>query len=361
MNENVEDDAEIAQVLSISAFQSLEDWSTKKPTSMSCFIHLCRLRIIESNIQQSIYRVDDSFDTSSELEVDRYIEQLEYWRAAMPRHDLCSIKPHNFDLEVTMTDYDTHVRPFLCCQRIHNNVCESQMVYYYKCMRFLLHPHLLSASASPHFVEKCAEACGGVCQTYKRLHQRVSVGFSLMALHSVFVAGLTLIYCTWLSPKIVFGMKSSNDLNACSIVLYIITERWPTAKKYRDVFENLKQTVLESIEENGFEERKAVGSLDPILQTTFASMETREEGGLEVEAMIAEMTGAMPRQKVDMANDLGGGAESLGFLSAIDASTIDFSNTDLGLGIGLSPDAFSNEWMLELDSGKSILDSAPFY
>jgi hypothetical protein len=367
MNEDIEDDAEIAQASSISTFQSLEDWSVKKPTSMSCFIHLCRLRIIESNIQQSIYRVDNFFDTSSELEVERYLEQLELWRATMPRHNQCPTKPHNFDLEVSMNDYDTNVRPFLCCQRIHNSVCESQMVYYYKCMRFLLHPRLLSAPANPRFVEKCAEACGGVCQTYKRLHQRVSVGFSLMALHSVFVAGLTLIYCTWLSPRTVFGMKSSNDLNACSIVLYIITERWPTAKKYRDVFENLKQTVLESIEENGYEERKAVKSLDPSLQTTLATIETREEGGLEVEAMIAEMTGAIPRQDGNTVGDLPSAeAESLSFISAMNASAMEFSNADLGLGFGLSPDAFSNQWMLELDAGRGIegyedvADNAPF-
>jgi len=328
---------------------------------MSCFIHLCRLRIIESNIQQSIYRVDNFFDTSSELEIDRYLEQLEHWRATMPRHDRCPTRPHNFDLEVSMNDYDVHVRPFLCCQRIHHGVCESQMVYYYKCMRFLLHPRLLSAPATPRFVEKCAEACGGVCQTYKRLHQRVSVGFSLMALHSVFVAGLTLIYCTWLSPRTVFGMKSSNDLNACSIVLYIITERWPTAKKYRDVFENLKQTVLESIEENGYEERKAVKSLDASLQTTLATLETRDEGGIEVEAMIAEMTGTMPLQNETMTNDiLSVEGPSLGFLSGIDASAMSFSNTDLDLDIGLSPDAFSNEWMLELNAGKDVLSSAPF-
>lgn len=188
-----------------------------------------------------------------------------------------------------------------------------------------------------------------------------------MALHSVFVTGLTLIYCTWLSPKQVFGLKSSNDLNACSIVLYIITERWPTARKYRDVFENLKQTVLESIEENGYEERKAIRVLDPSLHTTIASMETRGDGGLEVEAMIAEMTGAISRPTGgSVENFASTDAESLNFLSAMNASSMDFSNADLGLGIGLRPDAFSNQWMLELDTGKGIaayrdtIDNTPF-
>jgi hypothetical protein len=323
---------------------------------MSCFIHLCRLRIIESNIQQSIYRVDDPASIS-ESEVDRYIEQLERWRSAMPRHDTCATPPQNSDLEITLDDYDTHVRPHLCCQRLHNNVCESQMVYYHKCMRFLLHPHLLSSSANPRFLAKCVEACGGVCQTYKRLHQRVSVGFSLMALHSVFLAGLTLIYCTWLSPKTVFGMKTSNDMNACSIVLYIITERWPAAKKYRDVFENVKQTVLESIEDNSYEERKAIGSLGPTLQSTLKTWGKGEEGQLDFDAMIADMAGGDIGSTQELTADAPRSeTEPLSFVSAMQASAMHFSNAELGLGTGLSPDAFSNQWMLELNTATEYRD-----
>ncbi|ORY10174.1 hypothetical protein BCR34DRAFT_588779 [Clohesyomyces aquaticus] len=242
INEDVEDLAAMDRVSSVSEAMERQSPSNQQPTSMSCCIHLCRLRIIESNIQQSIYRVDGP-SGAAESEVDHYIEQLEQWRAMMPRHDNCTPKPHNLDLEVSVDGYDYYVRPHFCCQRLHNNVCESQMVYYYKCMRFLLRPHLLSSSANPRFLAKCVQACGGVFQTYKRLHHRVSVRFSLMALHSVFLAGLTPIYCTWISPKDIFGTKTSNDMNACSIVLYIITERWPAAKKYRDVFESVKQTV----------------------------------------------------------------------------------------------------------------------
>lgn len=67
-----------------------------------------------------------------------------------------------------------------------------QMVYYYKCLRFLLHPLLSVPETNINLIKKCAEACGGVCETYKKLHQNISVGFSLMALHSVFLAGRSL-------------------------------------------------------------------------------------------------------------------------------------------------------------------------
>jgi hypothetical protein len=283
----MEDAAVLSQALEASKTASM---ASTGPTSMSCFIHLCRLRIIESNIQQSIYRVDSPSSSSTE-EVERFVEQLEAWRANMPRHDHCVQKPTNFDLQTTIDGYDYYVRPYLCCQRIHNNVCESQMVYYYKCMRFLLHPHLSVQPTNPQFLAKCVEACGGVCETYKRLHQKISVGFSLMALHSVFLAGLTLLYCTWLAPKEVFSIGTSNSMNACSIVLYIIAERWPSAKKYRDVFEEVKQTVMDAIQQSEFKPRRPIKRLRPSLRTTLNTMEKGEEGQTEIEAMVADMAG----------------------------------------------------------------------
>lgn len=163
-----------------------------------------------------------------------------------------------------------------------------QMVYYYKCLRFLFHPILSAQQTHLRFVKKCAEACGGVCQTYKKLHQSIQVGFSLMALHSVFLAGLTLVYCTWLHPQDVFSITTSNDMNACSIVLYIITERWPGAKKYRDTYEAIKQSVLESVEESKYEPRKAIKRPHPDL---LPNLDRNEEGSLEVSRMVADMVG----------------------------------------------------------------------
>jgi hypothetical protein len=346
----MEDQATIASRLSSSDTRTmLSQTGLKQPTSMSCFIHICRLRIIESNIQQSIYRVDDP-SSISEAEVDQYIERLEHWRASMPRHDDCILKPHGSDLDVSLDDYDAQVRPHLCCQRIYNGVCESQTVYYYKCMRFLLHPQLLSSSTNAQFLAKCVEACGGVCQTYKRLHQRVSVGFSLMALHSVFLAGLTLIYCTWLSPKTLFGIKISNDMNACSIVLYIITERWPAAKCYRDIYENMKQIVLDSIEENGYEDRKAISHLKSNLQTSMGSWPGGQDAPPDFEAIIADMAG-------ESCWTGSGGAEASGQFDAemgYGTGMIPFPEIQMELGTGLSPDAFSNQWMLNMDRQRDV-------
>jgi hypothetical protein len=255
-------------------------------TSLSVFIHICRLRRIESQIQHCIYRVDRS-GGASEAEVEDFIQQLEDWKGDIPQ----DARQHSGERPSTSTD-----------RRVIDGY-GYYMVYYYKCLRFLLHPSLSASKPNLRFIQKCAEACGGVCQTYKKLHQNIAVGFSLMALHSVFLAGtyswsmpiriliskgLTLVYCTWLSPQEVFSITTSNDMNACSIVLYIITERWPGAKRYRDMYEAVKQSVLESIEESKYEPRRAIKRLNTGL---FTKIDDNEEGAAEVSRMVADMAG----------------------------------------------------------------------
>jgi hypothetical protein len=112
-----------------------------------------------------------------------------------------------------------------------NSLTSIQLIYYHQAVRFLLQPRLLAGTAEDKFLLLAVKSCGGICQTYKRLHQSVSVGFSLMALHSVFFAGITILYCAWDSPALVLTNATRNMINDCSIVLYIITERWPGAKR----------------------------------------------------------------------------------------------------------------------------------
>jgi len=164
------------------------------------------------------------------------------------------------------------------------------MVYYYKCLRLLLYPQLSVKSVNSRILHKCAEASGGVCRAYQRLHRQTSVGFSLMALYSIFLAGLTLIYCIWMSPKDMFTISTNNDLNACSIVLYVITERWPGARKYRDAFESIKQCVMDSIADGEQLPRKPLVGLDAGLRATLEDVQNlHPEGREDFGRMISDM------------------------------------------------------------------------
>ncbi|KAK5710838.1 hypothetical protein LTR15_012815 [Elasticomyces elasticus] len=250
-------------------------------TSLTAFLHILRLRRIESSIQQTIYRVDQPVNIT-DAEVDHYLEQLEHWRATIPK----DAKSHVDRESVAFDGYDYY------------------MVFYYKCHRLLLYPLISKPHPDGRYLKACAKVCGGVAQSYKRLHQTLSVGYSLMALQTVFMAGLTLVYCAWLSPEDIFNSTVSNDVNACCIVLFVrislpsrqhnaaeqlqrrvITERWPAARKYRDAFETVKQIVIDPLSDSqNHQPRRAVSTL-PSVELPL------DEGRQQYDSIVTHMSG----------------------------------------------------------------------
>ncbi|KAK2688365.1 hypothetical protein QWA68_012402 [Fusarium oxysporum] len=98
---------------------------------------------------------------------------------------------------------------------------------------------------NPTFHESFHSA-GQVCFLSKRLHdQQTYISFSLVSLHSNFVAGLVMVYCFCLDSSI-FSPKFSSSVRACSTMLYIISERRPRAVQARKAFDRLVAATIES-------------------------------------------------------------------------------------------------------------------
>lgn len=296
--------------------QALEKASMLNPdvvrtesTSLTAFLHILRLRRIESSIQQTIYRVDQK-SNFTDAEIEFYLEQLDKWKRLIPLDAKKQVDRES----IAFDGYDYY------------------MIFYYKCHRLLLYPLISKPRVNPRFLKKCAEVCGGVAQTYKRLHQTLSVGYSLMALQTVFMAGLSLIYCTWISPSEIFSSSTSNDINACSIVLFVITERWPAAKKYRDAFEAVKTNVIDPLAEgksNG--PRHAVTQLRSIIPSTIPSIDIGEDRQ-EFSRIVTDMSGQ------DMDPDIIGNLKGP---SAIGMEQVMYQSGDL-LGLSGAENDFGN-------------------
>lgn len=123
------------------------------------------------------------------------------------------------------------------------------LLEYHKARRSLLQPLMTEGRQNFPFdatdYTACAEASGQICQLYRRLHRLSPIPFSLRDLHAVFVAGFTLIYCICTCPSI-YSAQRAGDVGACSTVLYVISEQWASAKKYRDAFEVVAEKMMES-------------------------------------------------------------------------------------------------------------------
>jgi hypothetical protein len=97
--------------------------------------------------------------------------------------------------------------------------------------------------------EVCADHARDICLIYRHLYQTkgAQVQFTWGSLHILFLAGLTYLYCLWRSPCVRLKTKPNTVMNtsmACTTVLIIIADRWPSAISYRDIFETLSERTL---------------------------------------------------------------------------------------------------------------------
>ncbi|KAG0161430.1 hypothetical protein PDIDSM_8964 [Penicillium digitatum] len=198
-------------------------------TKYQSFIHMCHLRRLESRIHREIFGAD--VHEASDEKIDCFRYELDAWRLAVPVSIDASFVLPGYSLYDTKEFFD---------------------IQYSKALRMLLQRRITAAkkevegdvSKTSEYLTLSARAAGDICQHYKVLHQRRPLGWNLLALHSIFTAGLTLLYSTWIRkdrPDLV----ALEDIRACSCVLFAISEQWPSTKRFRDIFEAMAREMME--------------------------------------------------------------------------------------------------------------------
>ncbi|KAK0391830.1 hypothetical protein NLU13_1329 [Sarocladium strictum] len=190
------------------------------------------------------------------------LRQLDQWKQQVLTK-FCQHVQEEPDVSKTLTDFcqeqdsadsessssETHQHPPFMKRPVEIEKNEL-LLEYHKARRSLLQPLMTENSHNYPFetadYAACAESSGQICQLYRRLHRLSPIPFSLRDLHAVFLAGFTLIYCLRVCPSI-YSVERIGDVGACSTVLYVITEQWSSAKKYRDAFETLAEKVLDAV------------------------------------------------------------------------------------------------------------------
>lgn len=161
--------------------------------------------------------------------------------------------------------HDLEVWRSNCVQTyVKNFENETLKLYYYRSVRLLIQPYLEALTPEDRLFRECQAAAGQICQLYKIFHQRTITGHSTPAVHTIFVAGVTLIYCMWLArnydderrkklgdvskhtrPLVTASLFSTmDDLRACSVCLYVMTERSDFARIFRDTFDQLMNATV---------------------------------------------------------------------------------------------------------------------
>lgn len=138
--------------------------------------------------------------------------------------------------------------------------------------------HVGITDARDRAFEICANHARDICSIYRHLYQTqgAHVQFTWGSLHILFLAGLTYLYCLWRSPYVRLRTRPTTVMNtsmACTTVLIIIADRWPSAISYRDIFETLSErTISMMCGENGDSSRD-VGVFPPADGAGVAAMQ----------------------------------------------------------------------------------------
>ncbi|EXF74252.1 chitin deacetylase 1 [Colletotrichum fioriniae PJ7] len=181
---------------------------------------LFKLRRIESKIHHSVYRTDKTLD-ALRPKLDRLHQKLKFWRDSL-------------------TDWIPAGHPDL----------NYALLLYNRALRLLIQPFLPILPGTDPFYGLCMRAAGDICQAHKRLHQTLDYGHSFIAVQTVFVAGVTLVYGIWTQGNALWSVAVSNDIRACSLVLFVMSERAPWVRRYRDAFEVLVNAAMEKLQDN---------------------------------------------------------------------------------------------------------------
>ncbi|KAK8091952.1 Chitin deacetylase 1 [Apiospora hydei] len=213
-------------------------------TSLTPAIFLFKLRRIESRIQHSIYRTDKPL-AALVPKLNKYHAELEAWKQELLQSPLATTTA-----SATTTSSSNSSNSTSNSSNSHsNNELNYPLLHYHRAIRLLVQPFLALLPPTDPYYALCLASAGDICQAHKRLHQTLDYGHSFIAVQTVFVAGITLLYGLWTHPGRVWSVRLADDVRACSLVLFVMGERAPWVRKYRDAFELLVNAAMEKLQQ----------------------------------------------------------------------------------------------------------------
>ncbi|GAB7359105.1 hypothetical protein MBLNU230_g5176t1 [Neophaeotheca triangularis] len=255
-------------------------------TNILPFIHIAKLCRIQSKIHRLVFRVDKNI-LDLEHNEKRRLEtklatigrELDAWVATVPKSPRSGARTHwLYDSEASYND----------CSDYFN-------LQYHKTLLMLFTALLPGFQQGDSRIKAGAKSAVAICMAYKRLHQQKILTYTTIALHSCFVAGLTLIYCLW-RDKTLFDYGSLEATHACTQALTIFAEKWPGAAKYRDVYDGLSGRVLRDLigeqqRQSGLQQPAPPSNSAAVERQTLDEVHQDAPGGWQVGAMFDELVG----------------------------------------------------------------------
>lgn len=195
---------------------------------MTHAIHGFRIRSLIGRIQTALYSDSTLRDPAiRKARIQRLSIELEKWQASRPPP---MVPPEDGALSffVTADWYETNYN-YAVLHLYRTQITDSKDV------------------VPDEVFLKCLDAAKRTCHCFRRQYFGKPMAYTWGALHELFLAGLTYLYCLWMSPaarQVSRHDQVSSTCTDCTMVLVILAERWRDAAPFRDIFEALASRTM---------------------------------------------------------------------------------------------------------------------
>lgn len=200
---------------------------TQPPTMMTYAIHGFRIRILLGRIQAALYSDCSITRTERLSRGEKLYNVLETWSADTP-------PPRQ--------PPDGGALSFFLTEDFHN------VSYNYALLQIYRIQIADRKNTTPDEIFlKCMQASKNICRSFRRQFLGKPTAYTWSAVHEMFLAGLTYIYCLWTSAacrEVTRNDQLSSTCTDCTVVLVVLGERWTCATPFRDVFELLSARTI---------------------------------------------------------------------------------------------------------------------
>lgn len=118
--------------------------------------------------------------------------------------------------------------------------------YYNLCM-FIHRPSPANPKPGSDDMHRCFDAASRVIQIYTKLDERGSIDATWMAVHWLFLAAVTQLFCLWTDEDLrreSSWSQINDDMQSCTIILSAMTERWKSGRKMLRLYRRLSTGTL---------------------------------------------------------------------------------------------------------------------
>ncbi|KAG4433307.1 hypothetical protein IFR05_011204 [Cadophora sp. M221] len=120
-------------------------------------------------------------------------------------------------------------------------------IKYYEVVMLLLRPSPAIPNPSHESLHVCHESAIAVIRTFDQLYRGDLLVFNWQTLHSIFLATVTMLYCTWSVPSVTRNTSVEilmTDLKTSSNVLSALAEHFVDASRGRDILDELSSGTV---------------------------------------------------------------------------------------------------------------------